>query len=58
MDRTRSHLNNSPSKQSFSFSKSGRFGSFHGYTNAFGYEIPGQFGKIKGSGAKNAFGTS
>lgn len=56
--RNTAALNISPSKQQFSFQKSPRFPSPLSYTDAFGYEIPGQFGHKKGTGAKKGFNTS
>ena len=57
-ERLRAPINNSSSKQQFAFSKSARFPSQRFNTHAFGYEIPGQFGHQRGSGAGRAFCTS
>jgi hypothetical protein len=51
-------INNSTAKQQFAFSKDDRFKSPKPFSNAFGYEIPGQFGHIKNSGNGHAFTTS
>ena len=59
--RNAAQLNTSPSKHQFSFSKQQRFPSpspSHSYTNAFGYEIPGFFGHLAGTGANKGFGSS
>ena len=56
--RNMAALNMSPSKHQFSFQKSPRFPSPLSYTDAFGYEIPGQFDHKKSTGAKKSFGIS
>ena len=56
--KERSTINNSTSKAMFAFSKDERFKSPKGYTTAFGYEIPGQFGHKKDDAASRGFGSS
>ena len=51
-------INNSTSKQQFAFSRSSRFSVHKANTNAFGYEIQGQFGHMKGKGAGDGFSSS
>lgn len=51
-------INNSTSKYEFAFSKSSRFKTPLPNTNAFGYELKGQFGHDTGSGAGRGFSTS
>lgn len=57
-ERRTNTINNSTSKQQFAFSKDERFKDKKGYTDAFGYEIKGQFGHIKNSGNGHAFTSS
>lgn len=57
-ERHKAPINNSTSKHQFAFSKSSRFPSQKANTNAFGYEIIGQFGHKTGSGVGKAFSTS
>ena len=57
-ERLRAPINNSSAKQQFAFSKSARFAPYKANTHAFGYEIPGQFGHINGTGANKGFSTS
>ena len=51
-------INNSTSKQSFAFSKSQRFSSAKTYTNAFGYDLQGQFGHKRGTNVGKGFNSS
>lgn len=57
-DRRSYAINNSTAKQQFAFSKDERFKSPRANSTAFGYELPGQFGRQHASGTGRAFGTS
>ena len=58
LTKERSQINRSPSKAMFQFSKDERFKVPKAYTNAFGYEIKGQFGKKRDSADGRGFGSS
>ena len=56
--REKCNINTSSSKQQFAFSKSSRFPTPKQNTNAFGYEIVGQFGHQKGANVGKGFYSS
>ncbi len=57
-DTRRIAINNSSSKAQFSFPKSNRFSTPKSNTNAFGYDLLGQFGRVKGTGAGRGFSST